>query len=94
MEYIIRNHDLTLAKKQCQDFENIAAFLNQKYGYPMVKVTIEQSYLNMREHIEQHMYIVDNAMAAMNVVLNLMLFLFVEELMVLISHIWDFLVQI
>ena len=54
MEYIIRNHDLTLAKKQCQDFENIAAFLNQKYGYPMVKVTIEQSYLNMREHIEQH----------------------------------------
>lgn len=65
MEYIIRNHDLTLAKKQCQDFENIAAFLNQKYGYPMVKVTIEQSYLNMREHIEQHMYIVDNAMAAM-----------------------------
>ena len=65
MEYIIRNHDLTLAKKQCQDFENIAAFLNQKYGYPMVKVTIEQSYLNMREHIEQHMYIVENAMAAM-----------------------------
>ncbi len=65
MEYIIRNHDLTLAKKQCQDFENIAAFLNQKYGYPMVKVTIEQSYLNMRKHIEQHKYIVENAMAAM-----------------------------
>ena len=31
----------------------------------MVKVTIEQSYLNMRKHIEQHMYIVENAMAAM-----------------------------
>ena len=65
MGYIIRNHDLALAKKQCQDFENIASFLNQKYGYDMIKVTIEQDYLNMREHIEQHMYIVDNAMAAM-----------------------------
>ena len=65
MEYIIRNHDLTLAQKQCQDFENIASFLNQKYGYPLVKVTIEQSYLNMREHIEKNMYIVDNAVAAM-----------------------------
>ena len=65
MGYIIRNHDLALAKKQCQDFENIASFLNQKYGYDMIKVTIQQDYLNMREHIEQHMYIVDNAMAAM-----------------------------
>lgn len=65
MGYIIRNHDLALAKKQCQDFENIASFLNQKYGYDMIKVTIQQDYLNMREHIEQHMYIVDNAMTAM-----------------------------
>lgn len=65
MEYIIRNHDLALAQKQCQAFENIAAFLNQKYGYELVKVSIEQSYLNMREHIEKHMYIVDNAIAAL-----------------------------
>lgn len=65
MGYIIRNHDLALAKKQCQDFENIASFLNQKYGYDMIKVTIQQDYLNMREHIEQHKYIVDNAMTAM-----------------------------
>lgn len=65
MEYIIRNHNLALAKKQCQDFENIASFLNQKYGYAMVHVKIEQSYLNMREHIEKHMYIVDYALQAM-----------------------------
>lgn len=65
MEYIIRNHDLDLAKKQCQDFLNIADFLNQKYGYSLVNVTIEQSYLNMKEHILENMYIVDNAMKAM-----------------------------
>ncbi len=65
MEYIIRNHDLELAQKQCQDFKNIECFLNQKYGYPIVKVTIEQSYLNMKEHILKHMYIVDNAKEAM-----------------------------
>ena len=65
MEYIIRNHDLDLAKKQCQDFLNIADFLNQKYGCSLVNVTIEQSYLNMKEHILENMYIVDNAMKAM-----------------------------
>ena len=62
---LFRNHDLDLAKKQCQDFKNIADFLNQKYGYAMVEVKIDQSYLNMKEHILEHMYIVDNAIAAM-----------------------------
>ena len=32
-EYIIRNHDLQQANKQCQDFKDIAKFLNKKYGY-------------------------------------------------------------
>ncbi|MCD7893026.1 MAG: peptidase T [Erysipelotrichaceae bacterium] len=60
MEYIIRNHDLDLVHKQCQDFKDIEAFLNKKYGYPMVKVTIEETYLNMKEHLLDHMYIIDN----------------------------------
>lgn len=65
MEYIIRNHDLELAKKQCDDFKNIAQFLNQKYGYDMVHVSIEQTYLNMKEHILENMYIVNNALEAL-----------------------------
>ena len=65
MEYIIRNHDLALAKKQCQSFEDIAEFLNKKYGYPMIKVTIKQSYLNMKEHIVKQMYVVDHAVKAL-----------------------------
>lgn len=65
MDYIIRNHDLNKAKKQCQDFLDIQDYLNKKYGYHMIKVTIEESYLNMKEHILEHMYIVDNAKEAM-----------------------------
>ena len=66
MEYIIRNHDLTLAKKQCQNFNDIADFLNKKYGYAIVEVKIEQSYLNMKEHMLDHMYIVDYAKQALS----------------------------
>lgn len=66
MEYIIRNHDLVLAKKQCQDFADIAEFLNKKYGYNIVEVQIKQSYLNMKEVIKDHMDIVDRAKAAIN----------------------------
>lgn len=66
MHYIIRNHDLAKAKKQCQDFIDIAEFLNHKYGYDMIHVNISESYLNMKEHILEHMYIVDQAIDAMN----------------------------
>lgn len=65
MEYIIRNHDLSLAKKQCQDFIDIAQFLNKKYGYDMVHIDIKQDYLNMKEHIVKDMYIVDQAFRAL-----------------------------
>ncbi len=64
MEYIIRNHDLDLAKKQCQDFEDIQGYLNQKYGYNIIKVNIRQQYLNMKELISKDMSIVDNAFKA------------------------------
>ena len=64
MEYIIRNHDLKLAKKQCQDFKDIAEFLNKKYEYQIVDVEIEESYLNMKEALKDHMYIVDHAKEA------------------------------
>jgi len=66
MEYIIRNHDLALAKKQCQDFYDIADFLNKKYGYTIVEVKIEESYLNMKEHMLDHMYIIDYAKKALS----------------------------
>ncbi len=66
MEYIIRNHDLDLAKKQCQNFKDIAEFLNKKYGYTIIEVEIEESYLNMKEHMLNHMYIIDYAKQALS----------------------------
>ena len=62
MEYIIRNHDLTLAKKQCDDFRDIVDFLNKKYGYEIAELEIKESYLNMKEALKDHMFIVEQAL--------------------------------
>ena len=65
LRYIIRDHDMDkfLTKKKLM--ENIAAFLNQKYGEGTVSLEIRDSYFNMREKIEPCMYIIDRAMDAM-----------------------------
>lgn len=62
MDYIIRNHDLQQAKKQCQEFIDIAEFLNKKYGYQIIDLTITESYLNMKEALKDHMFIVEQAL--------------------------------
>lgn len=64
MDYIIRNHDLQQAKKQCQEFIDIVEFLNKKYGYQIIDLTITESYLNMKEALKNHMFIVEQALAA------------------------------
>lgn len=64
MDYIIRNHDLQQAKKQCQEFIDIVEFLNKKYGYQIIDLTITESYLNMKEALKDHMFIVEQALAA------------------------------
>lgn len=65
LRYIIRDHNMVkfLTKKKLM--ENIAAFLNQKYGEGTVCLEIRDSYFNMREKIEPCMYIIDRAMDAM-----------------------------
>lgn len=64
MDYIIRNHDLQQAKKQCQEFIDIVELLNKKYGYQIIDLTITESYLNMKEALKDHMFIVEQALAA------------------------------
>lgn len=66
LEYIIRNHDLNLAKKQINEFKQIKAYLDQKYGYELVKLDINESYLNMAEVIKENYYIIDRLENAMN----------------------------
>ena len=65
LEYIIRNHDLQLAKKQIADFERIKTYLNDKYGYDAIKLTINESYLNMDEIIKENYYIIEKLQTAM-----------------------------
>lgn len=65
MEYIIRNHDETLFAKQKDDFKRAEKFLNDMYGYEIVKVTITDSYANMAQLIEKRMDIIDNVKTAM-----------------------------
>ena len=47
LEYIIRNHNLSLAKKQINDFKRIKKYLDEKYGYELINLEINESYLNM-----------------------------------------------
>ncbi len=65
LRYIIRDHDMDkfLAKKQVM--EAAAAFMNEKYGADTVKLTLRDSYFNMRQKIEPCMYIVERAKRAM-----------------------------
>lgn len=53
MEYIIRNHSKELFKKQKNDFEIAKNILNHKYEYEIIKLTITDSYENMRPYIEK-----------------------------------------
>jgi len=62
--YIIRDHSAELFEEKKRIFEQIAADINNKYGN-ILTLTIRESYRNMREVLEPHMYIVERARAAM-----------------------------
>lgn len=64
VQYIIRNHDMKLFNEQKETFYKIANFLNDKYGYEIVKVDIKDSYYNMYEIIKDNMHIIDIAKIA------------------------------
>lgn len=64
-EYIIRDHDRQSFEQKKQTFYKIAGFLNEKYGSDTVVIELKDSYYNMREVIEKHMHLIDNAKKAM-----------------------------
>ena len=63
--YIVRDHDMQKFLQKKAVMEAAAAFLNAKYGEGTVKLTLKDSYFNMREKIEPCMYIVERAEKAM-----------------------------
>ena len=64
LHYIIRDHDQTRFEARKEQFQDIAAWLNGKYGAGTVEVQLKDSYYNMRELIEPRMEIVERANAA------------------------------
>ena len=65
LRYIIRDHDMEKFQQKKAIMEQTADYLNRKYGDGTVKLTLRDSYFNMRQHIEPVMYIVDRAKRAM-----------------------------
>ncbi len=64
-DYIIRDHDRELFEQKKKQFLQIADFLNEKHGVGTVVIEMSDSYYNMREVLEPHMHLVENASAAM-----------------------------
>ncbi|MDO5416758.1 MAG: peptidase T [Lachnospiraceae bacterium] len=65
MEYIIRDHDKEKFAQKKHQFMRTADFLNLKYGIGTIEVEMKDSYYNMKEKIEPHMYLIDTAREAM-----------------------------
>ncbi len=68
LRYIIRDHDMEKFQQKKQMITAAVAFMNEKHGENTVTLTMRDSYFNMREKIEPHMYIIDRAKEAMNAV--------------------------
>lgn len=62
--YIIRNHDMVKFNKQKEDFKRVVRYMNEKYGYEAVSLTITDSYFNMLEVLKHDMSPVELAKQA------------------------------
>ncbi len=65
LRYIIRDHDLEKFQEKKSVLTAAAEFINRKYGDGTCRLTLRDSYFNMKQCIEPVMYIVDRAKLAM-----------------------------
>jgi tripeptide aminopeptidase len=65
MSYILRDHDKAKIEAMKAQFLKAAEEINTRFGEGTAEVSLRDSYSNMREVIEQHMYIIDRAKKAM-----------------------------
>ncbi len=65
LRYIIRDHDMAKFEARKETVLNIAETVKEKWGEGSVVCTVSDSYYNMKEKIEPHIYIIDRAKAAM-----------------------------
>ena len=59
-EYIIRDHDMTLFNRKKAFMQSAADLINAKYGEGTLTVEVQDSYYNMKEQIEPHMFLIDD----------------------------------
>ena len=64
LSYIIRDHSAVHFEIRKEQMQHIADLLNEKYGQGTVKLTIKDQYRNMREKIEECMFLIDYAKQA------------------------------
>ena len=65
LKYIIRDHDRAKFEARKDVFRKAVAFLNERYGEERVELALKDTYYNMAEAIRPHMYVVDEAVRAM-----------------------------
>lgn len=58
LEYDIKNYDFALLKDQIDHFKRAQSYLNNVYDSQVVNITFEEQYLNMKEMIDEHAYII------------------------------------
>lgn len=63
--YIIRDHDKAKFEEKKSQFVLAAEKINEVYGEGTALLTLKDSYFNMKEIIEEHMYTVERAKRAM-----------------------------
>ena len=63
--YIIRDHDRAKFEEKKQGFIDLMNEMNREYGEGTVNVILKDSYFNMREKIEDNLFVVDRAKEAM-----------------------------
>ena len=65
LAYIIRDHDMALFGEKKRVFDEVCRKMNEKYGDGTVTVDINDSYYNMKEKIENNLFVVERARDAM-----------------------------
>ena len=64
LNYIVRDHDAAAFDKRCKLLWHIEKSMNEKYGSGTVTLEIKESYRNMKEMIDPHIHLVENATQA------------------------------
>lgn len=65
LDYIVRDHDRDKFEAKKDYLRRAADYMNGKYGEGTVRLELRDSYYNMKEKIEPHMYLIDLAKEAM-----------------------------